>query len=148
MILLAVASNELHFICQMPLAFFEGGRLTFNDIHYVQEGDNLIPAGETPFAKDAHFGFTASNLKDWIVEKSGGLTKRENVTSVSLKDIREGGPQAVANILESQVQGNTVIINSKLICYSSLPLWKPMIWFPTAKNPSFSLFDVNVGKVR
>ena len=97
-------------------AFFEGGRITFNDIHYVMEGDNLTPAGETPFAKDAHFGFTASNLKDWVVEKSHGSIARENISSVSLKDIREGGHAAVANILESQVQGNTVVINGKSIC--------------------------------
>ena len=87
--------------------------MTFNDVHYVQEGENLIPAGETPFAKDAHFGFKASNLKDWVVEKTDGLVKRENVNSISLKDIREGGPQAVTNILESQEHGNTVIVNGK-----------------------------------
>ena len=80
------------------------------------EGDNLTPAGETPFAKDAHFGFKASNLKDWVVEKSHGSIARENISSVSLKDIREGGHAAVANILESQVQGNTVVINGKSIC--------------------------------
>lgn len=108
-----IKSNQLYFFFLMLIVFFEGGRLTFNDIHYVQEGDNLIPAGETPFAKDAHFGFTASNLKDWIVEKTGGLVRRENVSSVTLKDIREGGPLAVANILESQEQGNTVIVNGE-----------------------------------
>ena len=93
------------------VAFFEGGRLTFNDVHYVQEGDNLTPAGETPFAKDAHFGFTSSNLKDWVVEKTRGLVKKEDVVSVGLRDIREGGQAAVANILESQVHGSTVIVN-------------------------------------
>ena len=103
-------------------AFFEGGRLTFNDVHYVAEGDNLIPAGETPFAKDAHFGFSASNLKDWVVEKTKGAVRRENVTSVGLKDIREGGPGAVANILESQVHGNTVIINGNDCKYSLMLL--------------------------
>ena len=100
----------------MLSAFFEGGRITFNDIHYVQEGDNLTPAGETPFAKDAHFGFSASNLRDWVVQKSGGTIIRQNVNSVSLRDIREGGHAAVANILESQVQGNTVVINGESIC--------------------------------
>lgn len=100
--------------CQFIItAFFEGGRLTFNDVHYVQEGENLIPAGETPFANDAHFGFKASNLKDWVVEKTGGAVKRENVSSISLNDIREGGPATVANILESQQHGNTVIVNGK-----------------------------------
>ena len=75
----------------------------------------MTPAGETPFAKDAHFGFSASNLKDWVVEKSHGTIARQNISSVSLKDIREGGHAAVANILESQVQGNTVIINGKAL---------------------------------
>ena len=101
--------------CVYIIVFFEGGRLTFNDVHYVQEGDNLTPAGETPFAKDAHFGFSASNLKDWVVEKTGGLVKREDVVSVGLKDIREGGQAAVANILESQVHGSTVIVNGMYI---------------------------------
>lgn len=87
------------------------------------EGDNLTPAGETPFARDAHFGFSASNLKDWVVEKSHGSIARENISSVSLKDIREGGHAAVANILESQVQGNTVVINGKII-YTSLYMYE------------------------
>ncbi len=30
--------------------FEEGGRLTINDIHYVAEGDRLVPAAHTPFA--------------------------------------------------------------------------------------------------
>jgi uncharacterized protein YgbK (DUF1537 family) len=93
-------------------AFFEGGRLTFQDVHYVQEGDNLIPAGETPFAKDAHFGFSASNLRDWVVEKEKGLVSSENVLSISLKDIREGGIETIANILESQALGDTIVVNA------------------------------------
>ena len=28
--------------------FFEGGRYTINDIHYVKQGEELIPAAETP----------------------------------------------------------------------------------------------------
>ena len=63
-------------------------RMTINDIHYVKEGDVLIPAADTPFAKDAHFGFTSSNLKDWVVEKTHGAVKREDIYSISLHDIR------------------------------------------------------------
>ena len=33
--------------------FFEGGRITINDTHYVTDGDDLIPAGETEYARDA-----------------------------------------------------------------------------------------------
>ena len=33
--------------------FFEaGGRITIEDTHYVHEGGWLVPAAETPFAKD------------------------------------------------------------------------------------------------
>ncbi|MCP4423221.1 MAG: hypothetical protein GY803_01885, partial [Chloroflexi bacterium] len=32
--------------------FLEGGRLTIDDVHYVQEGERLAPASETPFAQD------------------------------------------------------------------------------------------------
>ena len=53
--------------------FLEGGRFTLNNIHYVKEGDRLIPAGQTEFAKDRSFGYTASALPDWCAEKSGGV---------------------------------------------------------------------------
>ena len=45
--------------------FFEGGRLTAHDIHYVLDGDGetLTPASETEFARDKAFGYSNSNLK-------------------------------------------------------------------------------------
>lgn len=55
--------------------FKEGGRFTFDNIHYVQEGDVLIPAGETEFARDKTFSYTASDLKAYIEEKSRGKCK-------------------------------------------------------------------------
>jgi uncharacterized protein YgbK (DUF1537 family) len=36
--------------------FLEGGRYTIDDIHYVAEDDRLVPAAETPYARDASFG--------------------------------------------------------------------------------------------
>jgi uncharacterized protein YgbK (DUF1537 family) len=51
-------------------AFFQGGRITLNDIHYVRDGENLIPAAETPFALDSSFGYRSSNLKDYVEEKT------------------------------------------------------------------------------
>ncbi|GBG79669.1 hypothetical protein CBR_g29817 [Chara braunii] len=64
--------------------FFQGGRLTINDVHYVGEGDRMIPAGETEFAKDASFGYTASNLKEWVQEKMKGRVSAKDVFSISL----------------------------------------------------------------
>ncbi|KAF5024346.1 hypothetical protein F66182_3576 [Fusarium sp. NRRL 66182] len=75
--------------------FLQGGRYTINDIHYVHEGESLIPAADTPFAKDATFGYTSSNLRDYVVEKSKGGIARESTTSIDLKTIRTGGPSAV-----------------------------------------------------
>ncbi|CAM4146450.1 four-carbon acid sugar kinase family protein [Zobellia roscoffensis] len=69
-------------------AFFEGGRYTYDDIHYVKEGNDFIPAAETPFAKDNTFGYTSSNLKDWIVEKSEGKIDRNTIDSISVKELR------------------------------------------------------------
>lgn len=52
----------------MP-AFFEGGRYTVGDVHYVADGDTLTPVGRTEFAKDVTFGYVSSSLKDWVAEK-------------------------------------------------------------------------------
>jgi len=80
--------------------YFEaGGRYTIGDVHYVAEGDQLVPAGETPFAKDATFGFKASNLRDWVVEKSKGTITPDRIRSLSLDDIRQKGPEAIAEQL-------------------------------------------------
>ncbi|KAF4964301.1 hypothetical protein FSARC_7746 [Fusarium sarcochroum] len=75
--------------------FLQGGRYTINDIHYVHEGDSLIPAAETPFAKDATFGYKSSNLRDYVVEKSKGNIPQENIASIDLETIRTGGPNGV-----------------------------------------------------
>ncbi|KAL6920638.1 hypothetical protein ACHAPO_004675 [Fusarium lateritium] len=75
--------------------FLQGGRYTINDIHYVHEGDHLIPAADTPFAKDATFGYKSSNLRDYVVEKSKGQIPHSNIDSIDLEAIRAGGPDAV-----------------------------------------------------
>lgn len=68
--------------------FLQGGRFTIDDVHYVADADHLTPAGETPFAKDAAFGFQNSNLIDWVIEKRKGAIDRSQVTSISLNDLR------------------------------------------------------------
>ena len=46
--------------------FKEGGRFTIDNIHYVKQGELLIPAAETEFAKDRTFGYTQSSLPEYI----------------------------------------------------------------------------------
>ena len=84
--------------------FPEGGRYTIGGIHYVRQGDSLIPAGETEFAKDKSFGYTSSSLADWCQERSAGRWMAKDITHISLGLLRSGDIQAVCRLLE-QVKG-------------------------------------------
>lgn len=92
--------------------FLEGGRYSIDDVHWVAEGDQLIPAGQTPYAGDAAFGYVHSNLKDWVAEKSGGRIDAATVASVSLDDIRNGGPAAVTARLMDLHGGQCCVVNA------------------------------------
>jgi hypothetical protein len=93
--------------------FLQGGRYTINDVHYVLEGEDLlVPAGETPFAKDATFGYKSSNLRDWIVEKTDGHISQDRIASISIPNIRTGGPEAVKSQLQALKKGSVVVVNA------------------------------------
>ena len=93
-------------------AFFEAGRFTVDDVHWVSQDGELVPAGQTEFASDHTFGYRASDLKAWVEEKTGGRIKASEVLSVGLTDLREGGPERVLKLLE-EVSGNRpVVINA------------------------------------
>lgn len=93
-------------------AFLAGGRYTIDDVHYVAQGETLAPAGETEFAKDAAFGYRASNLRAWVEEKTRGTIKAGEVLSICLDDIRAGGPQVVAARLMALRAGQACIVNA------------------------------------
>ncbi len=92
--------------------FLEGGRLTAYDIHWVEEGDWLVPAAQTEYAQDPVFGYHHSNLREWVEEKTGGKTKADSVVSVALDLIRGKGPSAVAAVLKAVGGGQSVIVNA------------------------------------
>jgi uncharacterized protein YgbK (DUF1537 family) len=92
--------------------FLEGGRYTINDTHYVEEGPWLTPAAETEFARDAAFGYRHSDLRMWAVEKHGGALSPEAVTSISLQELRCGGPDAVAARLSALTDGRVCVVNA------------------------------------
>jgi uncharacterized protein YgbK (DUF1537 family) len=92
--------------------YLEAGRLTADDTHWVRQGEQLVPAGETEFARDASFGYSASDLRDWVEEKTAGRVKASDVVSVGLADIREGGPARVAEILSGVDGGRPVVVNA------------------------------------
>ncbi len=93
--------------------YFEaGGRFTLGDVHYVREGDTLVPAAETPFALDAVFGYKSSNLCDWVQEKTEARVSAEQVVSLSLNLIRREGPGGVEQRLLEAPRGSVVIVNA------------------------------------
>ncbi|WP_269476933.1 four-carbon acid sugar kinase family protein [Hominibacterium faecale] len=93
--------------------FQEGGRLTIGDVHYVKEGEALIPAGDTEFAKDKTFGYCSSNLKDYIAEKTGGAFPAETISSVSLEMLRSGELDKIEKLLLDVKDFNKVIVNGE-----------------------------------
>jgi uncharacterized protein YgbK (DUF1537 family) len=93
-------------------AFLEAGRVTAADIHWARTAAGLVPVGETEFAKDAAFGYEASDLRVFVAEKSGGTIRPEDVRSVSLADIRLGGPARVREVLASAAGGAWVVVNA------------------------------------
>lgn len=109
-----VLAAELgRFDATILIPYFEaGGRYTIGDVHYVAEGDVLVPAAETPFARDAAFGYRSSNLRDYVEEKTAGRVKAAEVASVTLDDLRRGGPATVANKLQSLPANSVCIVNA------------------------------------
>lgn len=68
--------------------FKEGGRYTLNNIHYVKEGDFLVPAGLTEFARDKSFSYKSSHLGEYVEEKSHGKYKKEDCIYITLEELR------------------------------------------------------------
>jgi uncharacterized protein YgbK (DUF1537 family) len=93
-------------------AFVAGGRYTIGDVHYVAESDELVPAGQTEFARDAAFGYASSNLRAWVAEKSGGLMAAEEVASITLEEVRRGGPVALVDRLLGLRRGAVAVVNA------------------------------------
>lgn len=98
---------------EIILPFFqEGGRFTVDNIHYVQEGHDLVPAGDTEFALDRTFGFKSSHLGEWIEEKSGGTFTKENTTYMSLDDIRALRIDQIKDQLMTVKNFQKVVVNA------------------------------------
>ncbi|WP_307410972.1 four-carbon acid sugar kinase family protein [Neobacillus ginsengisoli] len=98
---------------EVILPFFkEGGRLTINNIHFVQYGQELVPAGETEFAKDRTFGYSKSHLGKWIEEKSNGEYLAEKTLYLSLKQLRSLDFEKITEQLLNINDFNKVVVNA------------------------------------
>jgi uncharacterized protein YgbK (DUF1537 family) len=93
-------------------AYFEAGRFTAGNVHWARVGGDVLPVGETEFARDATFGYAASDLRDFVASKSGGTIGPGEVAAISLDDIRLGGPARVAELLAGVTGGAFVVVNA------------------------------------
>lgn len=92
--------------------FKEGGRYTIDDVHYVRYGEDLVPAAETEFAKDKTFGYTKSDIKEYVEVKTGGAFKASDVTSISLDDIRALNYDKIEQQLMAVHDFNKIVVNA------------------------------------
>jgi uncharacterized protein YgbK (DUF1537 family) len=93
-------------------SYLEAGRITASDIHWARVGGRFIPVGQTEFARDATFGYVNSDLRRFLEEKSDGAIAARDVQSISLHDVRRGGPERVRQILLGVHDGGFVVVNS------------------------------------
>ncbi|MBK1647879.1 four-carbon acid sugar kinase family protein [Rhabdochromatium marinum] len=76
---------DAHFL--VP-AFFEGGRITRDGIHYLRVDGQLVPVHETEFARDSVFGFSTAYLPDYVAEKTQGRIPAGQVVQLGLAAIQ------------------------------------------------------------
>lgn len=92
-------------------AFADAGRITVGSVHYAgSEATGFTPVGETEFAKDASFGYAASNLTEWVAEKTQGQIAASAVAAITLSTLRQG-PDAVAQVLMSLDEAAPVVVD-------------------------------------
>ncbi len=100
----------------MPLlfvpSFFEAGRMTIEGVHYMQQGDALVPVHETEFANDNVFGYRHSELTAYVVEKGAGAIRPEEVAAIRLPELRAAEPAALAARLRSLAGKRCVTVDS------------------------------------
>ncbi|OKH26861.1 Hrp-dependent type III effector protein [Hydrococcus rivularis NIES-593] len=98
---------DAHFL--IP-AFFEGGRITRDSIHYLIVDGVETPVHKTEFARDSVFGYHHSYLPDYVEEKTKGRIKASEVERFLLADIRQGTLERLMNLKDNRcavVDGET-----------------------------------------
>lgn len=93
-------------------AMIEAGRFTKDDVHFAKVDGVEKRVEDTDFAKDATFGYSHSNLAEFLEERSGREIQAKDCLSIGLTDIREGGVQRVKSLLQQAKNRRWVIVNA------------------------------------
>lgn len=92
--------------------FKEGGRFTLDNVHYVRYGAQLIPAGQTEFAKDRTFGYESSDLCEYVEEKTRGAYRKEDTICISVEDLRGLNLEKITNQLMGADHFRKIVVNA------------------------------------
>ncbi|MBR2807196.1 MAG: hydroxyacid dehydrogenase [Oscillospiraceae bacterium] len=125
--------------------FPEGGRYTIDNVHYVKQGEELVPAAETEFARDRSFGYTKSSIPEYIEEKTAGRYKAEDVICISLDDIRNLRYRKIEEQLLSVRDFGKICVNA--VDYCDLKVFCVALYRAMAKGKTF-MFRTAAGLVK
>lgn len=92
--------------------FKEGGRITVDNIHYVQQDGACVPAAMTEFAHDRTFGFHSSDLREWVEEKTAGAYSASSCICIGLSALRSRNYKAITDRLLSAADFAKIILNA------------------------------------
>ena len=95
-------------------AFIEAGRVTIDGVHYMRDGERLIPVSETEFARDNVFAYHTSVLRDYIQEKGANPNDYIIVNAQDYDELYRFAEHLTSDIIP---QTSSIVIRSS----SSLP---------------------------
>ena len=89
-------------------AFLEGGRTTVDGVHRLH-GE---PVHTTAFARDRLFGFSTSDLAEWLEEKSAGQIAANAVVHISLSLLEAERSEDLLACLEALEANRPVVVDA------------------------------------
>lgn len=138
--------NGLKLDAEVLCPFFqEGGRYTIGNVHYLQYGDELVPAAQTEFARDKTFGYTSSSIPEYIEEKTKGAYPAAGVVCISLDCLRACDYDAIEAQLLAVRGFNKICVNA--IDYCDIKVFSVALYRAMAKGKRF-MFRTAAGLVK
>lgn len=125
--------------------FKEGGRFTIGNVHYVRDGGELTPAGNTEFARDKTFGYRASDLREYIEEKTAGAYPADAVVCIALETLRRMDFDGICGQLAAAHDFQKIIVNA--IDYCDLKVFCVALYRAVARGKRF-IFRTAAGLVK
>ncbi|MBR0088135.1 MAG: hydroxyacid dehydrogenase [Lachnospiraceae bacterium] len=125
--------------------FKEGGRFTINNVHYVLQGEELMPAALTEFARDKSFGYRSSSLPEYVEEKNEGAYKAADVTAITLDSLRSLDYDGITKQLLAVRDFNKVVVNA--VDYCDIKVFSTALYRAMARGKTF-MFRTAAGLVK